>query len=325
MTRSRKARAGILGLAAALLLAAPVGAAEADKYLPEDTTTVASVNVRQVLDSPVGKKYLQEVLKTVLKQNANFQKVLAAAGVDPLKDVSGLVVATSAVDGDKVLVIAHGTFDPDKTQAAAAEFAKKNPRQMAITKEGDLRVIEARGDGQAMYAVFVDKETALLSLSKKGVVEAAKAGGKGPPKLKKEMEALVEKADAKKAVWAVALAPEEMKKSLSANPNTTDIADKIEGFTGDVDVDKDVQVALTIRTADAKTAEAIGEALDSFKNFAKLAAQNNAQFGKLLGDLVDNLTIAPDKSVVNLNVKVTEEMIDKAVKPAPAKAPPKKP
>src|SRR5262249_50931606 len=157
MTAHAKALTSTLALAAALLLAAPASAAEADKYLPEDTTSVVSVNVRQVLDSPVGKKYLQEVVKTVLKQNADLQKPLTAAGVDPLKDVSSVVVAASDVAGDKVLVIVRGTFDPDKAQAAAEDFAKKNPRQLVIHKEGELRVYEHKNGEQSAYVAFVDR------------------------------------------------------------------------------------------------------------------------------------------------------------------------
>jgi hypothetical protein len=279
-----------------------------------------------VLDSPVGKKYLQEVVKTVLKQNADLQKPLTAAGVDPLKDVSSVVVAASDVAGDKVLVIVRGTFDPDKAQAAAEDFARKNPRQLVTHKEGELRVYEHKNGEQSAYVAFADRGTVLVSLSKKNVVEAARTGSAKTGTLKKEFVALLEKVDGKQAVWMAALAPEAMKKALAGNPNTEEIADKINAFTAEVGVDKDVQAGFRVHTADAKTADSVSEALDGFKGFAKLAAQNNKEVGKLLSEVVEGIKITTDKGVVNLNVKVTDEMIERGLKKGatpPAKNPPK--
>src|SRR5262249_53352196 len=116
------------------------------------------------------------------------------------------------------------------------------------------------------------------------------------------------------------------KKALAGNPNTEEIADKINAFTAEVGVDKDVQAGLRVHTADAKTADSVSEALDGFKTFAKLAAQNNKEAGKLLSEVVEGIKITTDKGVVNRDVKVTDEMIERGLKKGatpPAKNPPK--
>src|SRR6266536_2863410 len=90
----------VLGLAlAAALFASPLRAAEADKHLPSDATAVVFVNLRQILDSPVSKKYMLDQIKDGLKKDADAQKFMAAAGLDPLKDLSSVTVAISPGDG----------------------------------------------------------------------------------------------------------------------------------------------------------------------------------------------------------------------------------
>src|SRR5206468_1258592 len=105
-----------LGLAlAAGLAAAPARAAEADKYLPSDTEAVVGINVRQLLDAPLVKKYALEQIKDALKKNAEVTTALQAMNLDPFKDVNSVVIAVS----DKVaqgqgLAIVHGNFDVSK-------------------------------------------------------------------------------------------------------------------------------------------------------------------------------------------------------------------
>src|SRR5262249_7507298 len=110
---------------AALLAAGPLRAAEPDKLLPGDTAAVAVVNVRQLLDSPLGKKFLIERYQAALKENAEAQRMFAALNLDPLKDIDSVVMSASALDPDKMLLLVHGKFDLARLQTAAEDFAKK--------------------------------------------------------------------------------------------------------------------------------------------------------------------------------------------------------
>src|SRR5262245_3368177 len=104
---------------AALLAAGPLRAAELDKHLPGDTAAVAVINVRQLLDSPLGKKFLIERYQAALKQNEEAQRMFTALNLDPLKDIDSVVVSASTLDPEKVLLLVHGKFDLAKLQAAA--------------------------------------------------------------------------------------------------------------------------------------------------------------------------------------------------------------
>src|SRR5262249_47489587 len=132
-----------------------------------------------------------------------------------------------------------------------------------------------------------------------------------------EVQELLAKADGKQAMWLAAVLPDEMKKGLARNPNAGDVADKVNGFTGSVGVDRDIQGSLMIHTADAKSADSISEMLDGVKGIAKLAAGNNPDVAKVLGDVVDTVKISAEKNAVTVNVKISGEMIEKGLKAIP--------
>ena len=107
----------------AALLAPPAGAAEVSPYLPDDIEVVAFVNVRQLLAAPLVQRHALEQARTTLKENAELQKLLAAAGFDPLRDVQSVTLAApgSGVPSRAVLIVA-GTFDVERIHALADEL-----------------------------------------------------------------------------------------------------------------------------------------------------------------------------------------------------------
>src|SRR5206468_3816222 len=98
-------------LLAAICLAwlAPARAADVDKYLPNDTEILVTINLRQILDSALVKKYAVEHLKTAIKSSAETEQVLTAIGLDPMTDVQSIALAGPGGDEpDKGLFIVRG-------------------------------------------------------------------------------------------------------------------------------------------------------------------------------------------------------------------------
>ncbi len=304
--------ARLTGVAVALALwAASAGAADLDPFAPGDATAVASIDVRGLLDAPLVRKHALPALQTALKQNENAQVVLREAGVDPFRDVDRIFLAAAGFGPDKTLVIVHGRFDPQKAGAAAEEFARKHPDQLKIEKEGDLTLYENRLGKTSTFAAFAGKDTALMSRSRAAVVDAAGRAGKGPAEPGKQLKALLDKVDGKQTVWAVAVAPPELKKALAKNENTADVAEKLESLAGTLDIGQDFRAALHLYVTDAKAASDLAEMLDGARNLAKLVTQNNPRFGDLIGDALDSAKIDTTKNSVDLTVKVTGERIEK--------------
>src|SRR5437762_221558 len=99
MVGYRLSRMGICSLTLALaFVSVPAQAAEVSKFLPSDSEAVWTLNVKQLLDSGLVKKYAMAEITKNLKGNADAQKAMAALGFDPLKDVSALIWAHANLD-----------------------------------------------------------------------------------------------------------------------------------------------------------------------------------------------------------------------------------
>ena len=83
----------LMGAALVLGLTTTARAAEPDKLLPADTDTVAVVNLRQIIDSDIIKKYALEQIKQLL-DGQDAKQILTDLGLDPLKDVEKVVIGS---------------------------------------------------------------------------------------------------------------------------------------------------------------------------------------------------------------------------------------
>ena len=104
---------------AALCLAHPALAADADKMIPADADVVISINVRQLVDSPAFQKYGKADAIQGL-QNPQVQALLSALGLDPLKDVDSLLLTSAGdvmADHPKMLLAARARSTWTKSAA----------------------------------------------------------------------------------------------------------------------------------------------------------------------------------------------------------------
>src|SRR4051812_38545667 len=124
---SRLTRFG-LATAFAFALAAPAArAVEPDKLLPADADTVTYVNVKQLVDSDVIKKYALEQIKQALA-GQEAKKLLEQMGLDPLKDIEKVWIGSEGTSAEnmKALVVIHGKFDTEKLFKAAEAATKQD-------------------------------------------------------------------------------------------------------------------------------------------------------------------------------------------------------
>ena len=69
----------------AAVAAQPLHAADIDANLPADTEVVVSINLDQLLASPLGKRYLAATVTEAIKANPQLQDALKSLEVDPLR------------------------------------------------------------------------------------------------------------------------------------------------------------------------------------------------------------------------------------------------
>ncbi len=196
----------------ALILMVPAGAhaADLDPYLPADTESFLSVNVRQLLDSPIIKKSVLGPLRNALKESQDVTDVLKDLGFDPLKDLDHIIIAgPGGAETDRGLIIVHGTFDVKKFQAKAADAAQNNDDVLKIHKvplgggaTHEVYEVNIPGQDGALFVALASGKTLLVSPGKDYVVDSLKQSrANAKPALKsKSFQALLEKMDSKQSL-----------------------------------------------------------------------------------------------------------------------------
>jgi hypothetical protein len=292
--------------------ALPARAVEPDKHMAPDCEGVVVVNIRQMLDSPIVKKYGLGQLKEAINGNEDAKKFFKKSGLDPLKDIHSIHISGSAGGGKpKFLVVVRGDYDVEKIQAAIADEAKAKGEDLKFEMKGDLKVYQlsdGKGgkDQQPMFGAFADKNTLLIAQSADAVVAASKAGdGKVDAKLKTALSKLDEKA----SVYTAFVVTDELKKVLANNQQMKDLATKLEYFTGSFDLTKDVNIRLAAQTTDADAAKKLKMFVNQFMPLLGLLASGNEKVGPVLTELIKKIEVKTDGTAVVISLNVTEEML----------------
>lgn len=268
---TRLSRSGLGAALAVVLAAGPTArAAEPDKLLPADSEFALSVNVKQIIDSDIVKKYALEQIKQAL-QGKDAAKFLQDIGLDPLKDVEKVVIGGSGKDqaDTKALVIVHGKFDPEKLFKAAEAHTKKDPDHFTLVKDGKDVMFKFQPDnGNPVYGTVVNETTLVLGTDKKMVTTALAADAAGKkPTLGKDLSTLITKQDDKASVWVVAVVKDKLKDLKlpmggGVPQNVKDQLAKLETFAAVVRVNTDIALDLNLGMKDTDAAEELGKTID---------------------------------------------------------------
>ncbi len=309
--------------------AAPARAADLDKYLPEDTEMVVSINVRQILDSDFFKKNVGDAARDALNGVDQAPEVLKDLGFDPFKDLDRVIVAApGGAEKDRGLVIAHGRFDLDKFRAKAEQVSKDEPDILKIHKisdgaDGKFLVYEVTVNEQApaVFVALADATTLLASPGKDYVVDAMrKLSSKEAPVLKnKQMQGLLERMNDKQSV-SLAVVGGALTPGDGVPQEVKDLFEKIDALGGGVTLDDNVKIEVA---ATAKNADEAKDVVDNFKSYlnqarlllSALAFTKNAKVDVLI-DLVNSVKISVKDKTVVVKATVSADSIEGALKPS---------
>ncbi len=314
-----------LGLVlATVVAAAPTRAAEPDPLLPADADVVISMNVRQVLESDIVKRYALENLKQTLQGN-DAQKLLHDLGLDPLKDIDRVVIGMSGKDETdfKYLVVVHGTFDPEALYKAAEAQTRKDADHFALVKDGkDVMFKYTPDTGNPLYGTVVDAKTVILSGSKTGISTALAVPPKGKADLGKELTGLVKGMDDKATLWVAALSNGRLDKvklkGPAANPGIQSQLANLQTATVVLRVEKDVllNVGLGMKDNDAaeEAGKTVGELLQTVKGALPFLAANDPKLKSLVESSKSLKSEVKDRTVV-ISGKLEGNAIGKLIAP----------
>jgi hypothetical protein len=302
-------------LPALFVLALSAQSAEPDRLLPADTEQVVVINVKQIVASPIFKKYALPDIEKQLKDNKEYKQLQEATGLDVLKDVNSVILANSGSTGKKALVIVRGRFDQDKIHKTATAVAEQDKEKLKIGKLGERNLYEVSGNGQTVFATFIDGTTIVASPEKEFV--AAAASGKGG-KITKDLAAALTLADGKQSIWMAGLIPEEATKALGeAQQGPAQAIKKIKAGNGGLTITDSITVTGTASTGDADAAKEVAKALDGAKGLLTFFAATNEQVKPFADEVLKTLKIKTDQGNVSVSFVLSEEIIKKAVEMIP--------
>jgi len=298
----------------AVCLTLPARAADADRLLPGSAEQVVVINVKQILESPLVKKYALPDIEKHLKENKEIKQLQALTGLDPLKDIHSVVIANAGSTGDKALLIVRGKFDTEKIHTVAQAVAA-DKGDVKISKLGDRNLYESK-QGRGFFLTFVDGTTLIGSPSKDFV--AAAVEGKGG-KVNKDLATALEAADDKQSIYGVAVISEDVRKAIKVDQGPAEALKKIKTVSGGLKVTKDLAASLQASTGDADVAKQLADLARFGQGLLGAAAQGNEQFGPLAEEVLKTLKIETSQGDVKIGFKVTESTIEKAAKLIPGK------
>jgi len=311
---------------AVLALAMPASAAEVNKYLPEDTEILVSLNIKQILASPVLKQIGLEQIKDALNSVEEINSVLKDLGFDPLKDLDGVLISSpGGNDQDKGLIIIQGQFDLAKFKAKGEQAAKDFAENLKIHKVADgvggtFIVYEATiQDQPSLFVALANKTTILASPGKDYVVDALKkeAAPNKPVLKSKEFQALLEKIDGNQSLYVAGLGSAFAKGNLPEGI-VRDALLKVDAIGGGITVTKDINLEVVVGAKtmmDAKDInKTINEGLTQGATILGLLALQEKKLAPVV-DIVRTIRCSTKEKGVTLKAQLTEEALKKLFNP----------
>jgi len=209
--------------AAWVSLALPAQAIEPDRYLPNDTDAVVSINLRQIINSPLVKLHYKDSLPEAFKFSPELDKLLTGSGIDPLKDIDQIIFAngeglyrlTKGVENGKTVygstggyyALLKGRFNVARVRGYADRLVKDKDPLVSKTHKAGAATIYELDLGRPLFVAVLDGTTVALSSRLEPIVEALeKAAGKRKTAFKyKELAPALARLDGKKAAGVAVL------------------------------------------------------------------------------------------------------------------------
>jgi hypothetical protein len=291
---------------------------QVERYLPNDTDLVAYANVRQIVDSPLFKKYALERVRYWLKTDPRAQ-LMALVGMDPMRDIRSLVLTGPASFAilDRWLYVVDGRFDLPKIQTGAALTAKLSPDTLKIDVQNGVPVYELHNKKrpQPIFAALIDAHTLVVSSVKLWVTDAVlKSQGKKTTHLNDDVHALLAQQDFSESLWFTGIPYDLVTNQLVSLPRLRAIFSSVRSFSGKVRLDDKARADIRMETANARSAVQLRRYLEAAKVATELAIVANEKLrddAPLLAGIVRTFEISQDDATVRMRTALSADEIDR--------------
>jgi hypothetical protein len=282
--------AALAGLFAATLPARAADPGLLNLVMP-DASVLAGVNVDQAKTSPFGQFVLSQV------QNSDIQKLAAATGFDPTRDVHEVLAATGPAGSKTALALARGTFNPDQIAAAAALKGGTTTE-----KYGTFTIIEDQK--QTHGVAFIGSTIAVAG--DVASVKAALDRQKTPSNLPAGLGVQITQWSTTEDAWVISTVPPASLHPAAGTPSIPGVGpgaaantalQTIQAAAGGVKFGDTVVVTAQATSDNAQDAENLANTVKLLAAVAQMQAQNNAD----LQTLAKSLQVSFTGSTVNIS------------------------
>ncbi len=271
-----------------------------------DAQVLAGVNVDQARATPFG----QYVLSQVQTSDPEFQQLITLTGFDPTRDVREVLVASNGSTAKHTgLVLARGTFDPDKIASAATAHGAATETYKGV------KILE---DPQKTNGLaFLDPT--IVVAGDLANVKAAIDRQKAPASLPATLAVQVNQWSGVQDAWAISAVPLSALHPPSSAPpvpglNGQGAFQAIQSAAGGVKFGNLVVVTAQVQADTPENAKSMGDALKLLASLAQLqAAQNPAVMA-----LTQSLKVDAQGATLNVSVSLPEDQLQQVLTRPPA-------
>jgi hypothetical protein len=267
-----------------------------------DAKVIAGVNVEAAKGTPFG----QYMLTRMAAQDPHLQQITALTGFNPKSDLQELLFASNAASGTPSgLVLARGTFDAGRIQAAAQAAGAISESYNGLTLVEDPKRTHA-------FAFLADGMHAIAGdvASVKGAVDRLTLAAPLPAAVLVQVDQWSTSEDA----WALTTVPPASLKPPAApnppNPALANAFQNIQHAAGGVKFGAAIVFTGQAQADNAQDATNLAGALQFLVNLAQTQVrQKNPQ----LAPILQSLMAAANGNLVNLSLTVPEGLAEQAV------------
>jgi hypothetical protein len=273
-----------------VLLAAPAFCADDVQLvdlLPSDAQIVVGVHVRTVVDSDLARNLTADLKG----QAADWEKLLATSGFDPLHDLDEVLIAsTGAGKKAPTLIVAHGTFDVAKLAPNAEEY------------HGVPLVVSRSKQAEGVYG-FLDASTALAGDPE--MVKAAIDRRGEPAHLDAALAAQVAEYREHYDVWAVVNRTEGLTGYMPSTESPAAALNSIDHFQFGMSVKHGLELAAEAHARTAKDAEQLAATLQFLEAMSKASQPAGSTGAKF--------AFQNEGGTLKVSLAISEEDLKKAI------------
>jgi hypothetical protein len=284
-------------------------------FIMPDARVVVGIDIAHIRSSPLNASFSNS------EQNANpdMQKLMEAAGFDPLRDLQEILFASPGIGKNPpALLVARGTFDAARLRAFAVA---------AGSKVSEFAGVPILSDPEKDRGAFALLDNIILGGNREQVEAAIGRRGHGMI-LNTEMATRVSALSRRYDAWLVSIAPlATMASNLPPDAKvegltTTAALRSIEQFSLAISMSSDLSVAAELVMANNKAAGSIADGIQMMMGMAQTSAKNEPG----LMSALKNLNVGVERNLVHLGFTLpmgeAEQAVASALNSQPKKSAP---